>query len=66
MQPDDAVARLQLAVDDLPSWVTGELPGAEAEDASQVLVGGLEIRVDEDRDAALNGRVEHGHFLQYL
>ena len=64
MEPHHAVTRLELDVVHDARFVACELTRAEAEDLHQEVVGGFEIRVDEDRDPALDSCIEHGHLLQ--
>lgn len=64
MEPDHPVTCLELTVDDPALVVAGELARAQAEHPHEVVVGGLEIGIDQDRDPALDGRVEHRHLLE--
>lgn len=64
MQPDHPVSGLDLAVHARAVLVVIQPSLAETEHPHQVGVDGRDVCVDEDRDALLNGVVEHGHVLQ--
>jgi hypothetical protein len=63
VEPQHAVAGLDLDVDGVPGVVAGDGAGAEPEHPHEEVVGGLQVGVDQDADPALDGALEHGHLL---
>ncbi len=64
VQPHHAISGLEFPVDDSTVVCLRELTGSQPKDADKVVVGSLKVPVDEERNTALNGGIEHGHLLQ--
>jgi hypothetical protein len=63
MQPDHPVACFDLAMHASAAVIVFQPPGSQSEHASQVGVSSGDVVVDQDCNPALNGAVEHDHFL---